>query len=154
MPLEFSTIYIESALIFNSGYDANLGLYSTIAQKGDCIIFDELAHNSIREGIKGSKCSYRASFKHNNVDDLRQKIESVRMDGCKGNIIVGVEGVYSMDGDIAPLNMLQNLCETLGAVLIVDEAHSTGVKGRHGEGLVNEVLAAFFSFNQFFFPYC
>ncbi|MBC8311402.1 MAG: 8-amino-7-oxononanoate synthase [Candidatus Marinimicrobia bacterium] len=120
----------ESALIFNSGYDANIGFFSTIPQRGDTIIYDSLCHASIRDGIRLSVAK-GYSFPHNDIDALRSKLELAR-----GAIFIAVESVYSMDGDIAPLEELAQLCEEFQAYLVVDEAHSTGIYGKYGEGLV------------------
>lgn len=123
----------EAALIFNSGYDANLGLFASLPQKGDTIFYDELIHASIRDGIRLSYAkSY--SFKHNDLNDLGNKFQF-----ASGNVFVAVESIYSMDGDQAPLSSLINVCEKFGANLIVDEAHATGVFGMHGRGLCDEL---------------
>lgn len=119
-----------AGLIYNSGYDANLGLFSAVPQKGDTIIYDQLIHASIRDGIRLSKAQ-AFSFLHNEVDDLQKKLQH-----ATGNIFVAVESVYSMDGDMAPLKEIAAICEQYGAHLIVDEAHATGVIGAKGEGLV------------------
>ncbi|MBL7933318.1 MAG: 8-amino-7-oxononanoate synthase [Bacteroidia bacterium] len=121
----------ETGLIFNSGYDANLGLFSCIAQKGDTIICDELIHASIIDGCRLSHAS-RLRFAHNNLADLEKKLQST-----SGQVFVAVESVYSMDGDQAPLKEILRLCEHYNAALIVDEAHATGVFGANGKGLVN-----------------
>ena len=119
-----------SALLFGSGYEANVGLLSGLGARHDTIIYDELVHASMRDGIRLSAArSY--SFRHNDLDDLRSKIAQAR-----GDVFVAVESLYSMDGDTAPLGDLCSLCEEVGAFLIVDEAHSTGVYGKRGEGLV------------------
>ena len=119
-----------SALLFGSGYEANVGLLSSIGTRHDTIIYDELVHASMRDGIRLSAArSY--SFRHNDLDDLRKKIAQAR-----GDLFVAVESLYSMDGDTAPLTELCSLCEEAGAYLIVDEAHATGVYGKRGEGLV------------------
>ena len=130
----------EAALLFNSGYDANLGLLSSVPQRGDCIFYDESSHASIRDGIRLSNAkSYR--FKHNDIDDLRQKLEKIGT-GTQGYLVV--ESVYSMDGDAAPLAGLVEISKAYDLNLIVDEAHSTGVYGSVGQGLVNELgLSAF-----------
>jgi len=120
----------ESALIFNSGYDANIGFFSTIPQRGDIILYDELCHTSIREGIRLSLAKGH-SFLHNDLNALCSKLNQ-----CSGNLFIAVESVYSMDGDIAPLKELAGLAEEFEAHLVVDEAHSTGIYGNHGEGLV------------------
>lgn len=120
----------ESALLFGSGYEANLGLLSAIGSRQDTIIYDELVHASMRDGIRLSPArSY--SFKHNDLEDLSRKIDQAR-----GDCFVAVESVYSMDGDCAPLCDLCELCEARGAYLVVDEAHGTGIFGKHGEGVV------------------
>ncbi len=133
----------EAGLIFNSGYNANLGLFSSIPQKKDIIIYDILSHASIRDGIRLSFAK-SASFKHNNIDDLEKKIinfisRSKQLRKYRGNIYVAVESLYSMDGDFAPLQILVSLCNKYGAYLIVDEAHSSGVIGKRGEGLVSQL---------------
>lgn len=122
----------EAALTFNSGYDANVGLFSSLPQKGDTILYDELVHASVRDGIRLSFAnSY--SFKHNNTADLEKKLKK-----ATGTVFVAVESLYSMDGDIAPLVALNALCSEYGALLIVDEAHSGGVFGKEGRGLCAE----------------
>lgn len=120
----------EAGLIYNSGYDANLGLLSSLPQRGDTIIIDELAHASI---IDGARLSYanRYSFRHNNVNSLEEKLKH-----AKGTVYIVVESVYSMDGDTAPLKAIAAIAQAHGAHLIVDEAHATGVFGR---GLVEEL---------------
>jgi 8-amino-7-oxononanoate synthase len=123
----------ESALIFNSGYDANLGFFSSIPQRGDTVLYDEYIHASIRDGIRLS-FAISNSFKHNSLDDLELKLS--KNNGVK---YVVVESLYSMDGDIAPLIEINELCSKYGAYLIVDEAHSGGVFGELGQGLVSEL---------------
>jgi 8-amino-7-oxononanoate synthase len=120
----------EAALLFNSGYDANIGLLSSVAQRGDTILFDYLSHASIRDGIRLS-FAQSFSFQHNDLDDLESKLER-----STGTIFVVTESVFSMDGDFCPLQGLIILCERYKANLIIDEAHATGVIGEKGEGLV------------------
>lgn len=137
----------ESGLIFNSGYDANLGVFSSVPQRSDTILYDRLVHASIRDGIRLSHA--RAfSFEHNDVGDLERRLKAQRAEGpAKGSIesvqdgaiFVAVESVYSMDGDCAPLVEMAELCRKHGANLIVDEAHATGVFGEHGRGKVVEL---------------
>jgi len=122
----------EAGLIFNSGYDANLGLFSSLPQKGDTIIYDELVHASVRDGIRLSFAN-SFSFRHNDVADLEKKMQK-----AAGTVFVAVESLYSMDGDIAPLVEISRLCNEFGALLIVDEAHSGGVFGNEGKGLCEE----------------
>ncbi|HZX75137.1 MAG TPA: 8-amino-7-oxononanoate synthase [Cyclobacteriaceae bacterium] len=120
----------EAALIFNSGYDANVGLLSSIPVKGDVIISDEYNHASIIDGSRLSLAS-RLKFKHNDLVDLERKLNLPA-----DRKFVVVESIYSMDGDEAPLIDIANLCEKYNALMIVDEAHATGVFGDRGEGLV------------------
>ncbi|HEX5652574.1 MAG TPA: 8-amino-7-oxononanoate synthase, partial [Chitinophagaceae bacterium] len=120
----------ESALIFNSGYDANLGLLSSVPQRGDTILYDYLSHASIRDGIRLSLAqSY--SFRHNDLADLEEKLKRTQ-----GSVFIVTESLFSMDGDFCPLQDLVSLAEKFQANLIVDEAHATGVLGEKGEGLV------------------
>jgi 8-amino-7-oxononanoate synthase len=123
----------EAALLFNSGYDANIGLLSSVADRHTTYIYDELCHASILDGIRLAICRNKFRFAHNNTAALQTLLES---HSGTGRLIVVVEAVYSMDGDIAPLQQIVDLCEAYGAELIVDEAHATGVLGAHGEGLV------------------
>lgn len=123
----------ESALIFNSGFDANYGLLSTLPYKGDTIIYDELVHASIHDGIKASRAD-SVSFRHNDIADLKAKLST-----ANGLKYVVTETVFSMDGDMPPLKDIAALCKDHDAGLIVDEAHATGVIGAVGEGLVNHL---------------
>lgn len=122
----------QAALIFNSGYDANLGLLSCLPQRNDTILIDQLVHASI---IDGARLSYakRHAFKHNDLNDLEQKLQR-----SKGNIYIVVESVYSMDGDEAPLEEICVLAERYHAAVLVDEAHAIGIFGQQGRGLVVE----------------
>ena len=134
----------ESALVFNSGYDANLGLFSSVPQKGDTIIYDSLIHASIRDGIRLSHAkSY--SFAHNDIILLEKKLSI-----AEGTVFVAVESLYSMDGDVCPLDALIVLCKRYDALLIVDEAHAVGVLGEKGKGLAfqKEVFARVITFGK------
>ncbi len=122
-----------AALLFNSGYDANLGLLSSIAGRHTTYIYDELCHASILDGIRLAICKGKYHFSHNDVTSLEGLFQK---HAGSGQVIVVVEAVYSMDGDIAPLSAIADLCDRYGAQLIVDEAHATGVVGTNGEGLV------------------
>jgi 8-amino-7-oxononanoate synthase len=126
----------ESALIFNSGYDANLGLLSSVPQKGDLILSDELIHASLIDGIRLSFASH-FKFKHNDLNSLSELIARHR--DAFNEIYIVVESVYSMDGDCAPLVELSKLCTDNNCHLIVDEAHAIGVFGKHGQGLCQEL---------------
>ncbi len=126
----------QSALLFNSGYDANLGLLSAIGTKDDIFICDQLIHASL---IDGARLSYaqRLRFAHNDVGDLEEKLKTAST-MAKGTLFVVIESVYSMDGDIAPLNTIYSLCEKYNAALIVDEAHAIGLYGKDGRGMIDE----------------
>lgn len=121
----------ESSLIFNSGYDANVGVFSSVPQRGDTIILDELIHASIIDGARLSNAN-RYSFKHNDLNSLEDKLKL-----AKGKIFIGIESIYSMDGDSAPLQSIILLAEKYSAAVIVDEAHAMGVFGKNGRGLVD-----------------
>lgn len=123
--------HTESALIFNSGYDANLGLLSSIAGRHDTILYDQYCHASIHDGIRLSLAGVKFSFRHNDLTDLEKKLKH-----AQGNIFIVAESVYSMDGDTAPLEELAALAQKYQAALIIDEAHASGVFGLQGEGLV------------------
>lgn len=123
----------ETALIYNSGYDANVGLLSCVPQKGDTIIYDYLCHASIRDGIRLSFAN-AYSFEHNNLIDLEKKLSI-----ASGNTFIVTESVFSMDGDMAPLEAIVHLAQRYHAHIIIDEAHATGVVGNVGEGLVQQL---------------
>jgi 8-amino-7-oxononanoate synthase len=120
----------ESALFFNSGYDANIGLLSCVARKNDTYIYDEYCHNSLIMGMKLSGCKM-VSFKHNDSNDLEEKLKESR-----GLVYMVYESLYSMDGDTPPLHEFTQLSIKYGAYQIIDEAHTTGLWGDHGEGMV------------------
>lgn len=122
-----------AGLIFNSGYNANSGLLSTVPKRSDTIFFDELSHASIRDGARLSHAR-ACAFKHNDPGDLKNKLKQSR-----GTPFIVVESLYSMDGDLAPLEELAGISAGSGSRLIVDEAHATGIFGKHGEGLVNHL---------------
>ena len=122
----------EASLLFNSGYVANMGLLSTIPLKGDTVIYDELIHTCIKDGVRLSNAKYY-SFKHNDLESLKKKIAL-----CSGKVYVAVESIYSMDGDEAPLVELVALSLELGFDVIVDEAHASGIYGK-GAGLCVEL---------------
>ena len=138
----------SAALMFNSGYDANLGLFGFIPQCGDTILFDEYIHASVRDGIQLSRAN-SFSFKHNDCKSLESKMKL-----SKGTIYVAIEGLYSMDGDVPPLIEFLGLCDKYDAKLIIDEAHSAGVYGEKGKGLIvkfgleNHVFARLVTFGK------
>ena len=123
----------EAALIFNSGYDANLGLLSSVPQKGDIILYDQLCHASLRDGIRLS-FAQSFSFTHNDIEDLGKKLRLLPVNTERNTFIV-TETVFSMDGDLCPLPDLIHLSKQYNAHLIIDEAHAIGVVGKTGEGL-------------------
>lgn len=125
----------ESALIYNSGYDANVGLFSCVPQKNDLVLFDELIHASIYDGIRLSHAAYY-KFRHNDMASLKDMI--ARHKNNFSNIFIAVESVYSMDGDTAPLlDMVELTKGNENIFLMVDEAHAIGVFGKQGRGLCN-----------------
>lgn len=139
----------ESALIFNSGYDANVGFFSAVPQRNDVILYDELSHASIRDGISMSNAkSYK--FSHNDFEDLERLI----LKFPETNIYIVTETVFSMDGDCPNLEELVQLTEKYNCYLIVDEAHSLGVFGDKGEGLIqslnlhNKIFARIVTFGK------
>lgn len=124
--------HADAALLLNSGYSANLAVLSALPQKDDTIIYDELAHASIKDGARLSLAK-KYSFKHNDLADLEKKVAK-----SSGKIFVVVESIYSMDGDECPLGKLVALSERIGFTIILDEAHSTGVRGPGGAGIAVE----------------
>ena len=139
----------ESALIFNSGYDANVGFFSAVPQRNDVILYDELSHASIRDGILMSNAkSYK--FNHNDFEDLERLI----LKFPDTNIYIVTETVFSMDGDSPNLEELVELSEKYKCYLVVDEAHTLGVFGEKGEGLTqylklhNRIFARIMTFGK------
>lgn len=125
----------ESALIFNSGYDANVGLFSSILQKGDLVLYDEFAHASIRDGQRLSNAqAYK--FAHNDFAALEDLLTRHRHKAAE--IYIVTESVFSMDGDSPCLVTLAELSERYYCRLIIDEAHALGVSGDKGEGLIQQ----------------
>ena len=128
----------EIALIFNSGYDANVGFFSSVPQRNDVILYDELCHASIRDGIQLSNAkSYK--FNHNDFEDLVNKITNYELRITNQEIYIVTESVFSMDGDCPNLEELTQLSEKYNCNLVIDEAHSLGVFGEKGQGLVQEL---------------
>lgn len=138
----------ESGLLYNSGYDANLGFFSCVPQRGDTILFDEHIHASVRDGVRLSTAQAH-HFKHNDLEHLTQLIRK-----ANGRVYVAVESIYSMDGLPAPLEELVTLCNSTGAHLVVDEAHAVGVYGERGEGWIaakkmqRQVFAVLYTFGK------
>jgi 8-amino-7-oxononanoate synthase len=138
----------EAALLFSSGYAANLGLFSAVLSRHDTVLYDEYVHASIRDGIRIS-FSKAFSFRHNSIEDLEQRLMRVQ-----GSALVVVESLYSMDGDGAPLSEVARICADHGAALIVDEAHAVGIYGTRGEGIIpaldlsNSTFARIYTFGK------
>ncbi len=126
----------EAGLLFNSGYDANIGVLSCVPKRGDTILYDQLSHASIRDGIRLS-FAQAFSFAHNDVADLERLMKTVS--GGASRVFIVTESVFSMDGDLAPLEAIIKLCSAYGAHCILDEAHGTGVIGAKGEGLAQSL---------------
>jgi 8-amino-7-oxononanoate synthase len=141
----------ESALIFNSGYDANVGFFSCVPQRNDIILYDELCHASIRDGIQMSKAkSYK--FQHNDLEDLEALIK--RLQNQHVEVYIVTESVFSMDGDTPNLNELVQLTQKYNSYLVIDEAHALGVFGEKGEGIIqnlqlqDKILARIMTFGK------
>ncbi|CAN8073593.1 unnamed protein product [Agarophyton chilense] len=133
--------HAEDALLFNSGYNANISLLSTVPSAEDAIVYDQFIHASVHDGMRMSRARANLfSFRHNDVEALRAEIR-IAASKVKGSILVCVESVYSMDGDVAPILHILHALDSLQhelireIYLVVDEAHSGGLYGPNGEGL-------------------
>lgn len=151
----------EAALLFNSGFDANVGFFSCIPQPGDAIVHDEYIHASVHDGMRASRVNRSSwiSFEHNSVQAMRLVLERARDKIGEGqSVFIAVESLYSMDGTFAPLKEMVDVIEELfpegNAYLVVDEAHSTGIYGPEGKGRVamlgleDKVLARLHTFGK------
>lgn len=144
----------EAAIVFNSGYDANIGFFSAVSQRGDIILYDEFIHASIRDGIIMSNAkAYK--FKHNNLEDLHTKLSLRKQTkSSESDIYIVTESVFSMDGDTPDLLVMSEICKNHNAHFIVDEAHALGVFGQNGLGLIqdlkleNDVFARLITFGK------
>ncbi|MCW2120882.1 aminotransferase class I/II-fold pyridoxal phosphate-dependent enzyme [Flavobacterium sp. 7A] len=141
----------ETALIFNSGYDANIGFFSSVPQKGDFILYDELCHASIRDGIQLSHAkAYR--YNHNDFEYLERLI--LKFNSNNTPVFIATESVFSMDGDSPNLEELARLSTKYNCYLVIDEAHALGIFGNNGQGLVqylgieNQVFARIMTFGK------
>lgn len=131
---------VEKALYFGSGFLANFALFTTLLDRHDAVVFDERIHASVKEGIHASPAErYRA--RHNDLESYAAELKRARERGAR-QTLVAVESVYSMDGDFAPLEALSQLAHEFDAVLVVDEAHATGVFGARGRGLTEGLHGA------------
>ncbi|HVO45463.1 MAG TPA: aminotransferase class I/II-fold pyridoxal phosphate-dependent enzyme [Steroidobacteraceae bacterium] len=122
----------RSAMIFTTGYQANLGLISAVADRNDCLLIDADSHASIYDACRLSNAQV-IRFRHNDPEDLSRRLR--RLEERPGNRIIVIEGIYSMLGDTAPLREIAAVKREMGATLIVDEAHSLGIRGQHGRGI-------------------
>ncbi|KAE9978971.1 hypothetical protein BLS_000141 [Venturia inaequalis] len=138
----------STGLLFNSGFDANAGVFACIPQSGDIIVHDELIHASVHDGMKMSRAAKKLPFPHNCTKQLREILqclvdEDVMIGKGPKNVFIAVESVYSMDGDIAPLQEIVQIIDEIlpygNGHIIIDEAHGTGVIGPKGRGLVCEL---------------
>ena len=132
--------HVEAVLTFQSGFTANSGVIPTITTEHDLIVSDELNHASIIDGVRLSKAS-RAVFPHKDVDGLEKVLRDARERGGPkgqyGRLLVITDGVFSMDGDIAPLPEICDVAERYEAAVMVDDAHASGVLGRNGRGTID-----------------
>ncbi len=124
----------ETALFFGGGFMANYALFSALPQEGDLIVYDALVHASVHDGMRASRAA-RAEAAHNNPVAFDEAIRGWRATGATGRPWIAVESLYSMDGDRAPLEELAAIAGRQDAVLVIDEAHATGVHGPDGRGL-------------------
>jgi len=137
-----------AALFFNSGFEANAGLIASVVSRHDTIIYDELCHASLREGIRLSAAT-AFSFAHNDTAALTNKLQK-----AKGEKFIVIESVYSMDGDCCPLKEIVAIAKSFNAAIILDEAHATGVIGNKGQGLAqhlalqNDIFARVHTFGK------
>ena len=145
---------VDSALVFNSGYDANVGFFSAVPQRGDVILYDEYIHASIRDGIAMSNAK-SFKFKHNSLEDLGNVIRRIHANlPSESEIYIVTESVFSMDGDSPDLQSFAKLCADNGYHLVVDEAHAIGVFGFDGQGLLfdlgiqNQVFAQIITYGK------
>lgn len=125
--------HTEAALVFQSGFTANVGVLSSILDERDVVISDALNHASIIDGIRLTKAARRI-YRHNDLDDLEAALKETQ--GYRTRLIV-TDGVFSMDGDIAPLPQIVELAERYDAIVMVDDAHASGVLGKNGRGTVD-----------------
>ena len=130
----------EAALFMGGGFQANQAIFSTLPAAGDLILHDELVHASSHEGMRLGRAKTQ-SFPHNDVDRARQIISDWRSAGYDGQVWISVESIYSMEGDFAPLRELAAFAHSENAMLVIDEAHATGVFGSHGRGLAHRLEA-------------
>lgn len=130
----------EAALFMGGGFQANQAIFSTLPATEDLVLHDALIHASAHEGMRMGRAVTR-EFAHNDIADARRVIDEWKSSGSNGQIWIAVESIYSMEGDLAPLNDLSDLACEYEAILVVDEAHATGIFGTQGKGLAHELNA-------------
>jgi 8-amino-7-oxononanoate synthase len=128
----------ETALFFGAGFTANAALLATLPARGDLVVYDELVHASAHEGMRLAKTD-TAVARHNDAQSFDEAIKSWRRGGAAGQPWIVVESLYSMDGDRAPLDELAEVARRHNAMLLIDEAHATGVFGPDGRGLASHL---------------
>ena len=137
--------HAEKALIISSGYDGNVAIFCAIPRPGDAIVYDELIHASAHDGMKHSLAETHISFRHNDLDSFEEILISLKesnppIKAGTRSVLIAVESIYSMDGDVCPLRELVKIAKSIfpngNAQFIIDEAHSTGILGERGRGLV------------------
>lgn len=139
-----------AALLFNSGWDANVSFFATVPQPGDFVVYDELVHASVHSGMRASRIPLqsRIPFKHNDANSLEKVLSEVVNSHAQGSsanrspiVYLALESLYSMDGDMAPLPRLLDVFDRFvprqSQCVVVDEAHSTGLYGRQGRGVTH-----------------
>jgi glycine C-acetyltransferase len=126
---------VEATISFQSGFSANLAVIPALVGSGDVIISDELNHASIVDGVRLAKAG-RKIYAHNDVGELRLRLAEARAEGAD-KILIITDGVFSMDGDLAPLDAITDVADDFGAMVMVDDAHGEGVVGRGGRGIVD-----------------
>jgi glycine C-acetyltransferase len=127
--------HTPATLVLQSGFTANQAVLGTILSDGDLVISDALNHASIIDGIRLTKAA-RKVYKHNDMDDLERVLTEARGENYR-NVVIVTDGVFSMDGDIAPLPRISELAQAFNAITMVDDAHASGVLGPHGSGTVH-----------------
>lgn len=128
----------EASLFFGSGFAANTALFATLPQTGDLVLYDELIHASVHDGMKLGRARFQP-FPHNDCNAVEQAIQTWRESGGTGTVWIAVESLYSMDGDRAPLAGLAQIADAHDAMLVIDEAHAVGVYGEGGIGLSGKI---------------
>lgn len=124
----------EKAILFSSGYSANVGWSTALLGKGDWLVHDVQSHGSLYDGMKMGDFNTEA-FPHNDCEGLVKRLRKVRRQSPSATVVVAVEGVYSMDGELAPLPDILKICRKYNALLCVDDAHGSGVMGKYGHGI-------------------